>query len=359
MGRLPNLNILRFFLAMIVMLGHIGATSKNLGLPHFPDAPIRLKTNLAVYFFFTLSGFLIIRQLYLESLKGRLNIKYFYIRRMLRILPLYFIILFAGVSIYFVLLPLMGIQTGFENDLAELLKYFLLFLPNVYISVHPQDVGGILFILWSIGIELQFYLFIPLVVMAFPKHIIRSLLVLILLHIVSSALYPAIAGHYFNYYYFLTGGIVSILSIKVKLRFMGRIEIKILLILLFLVLFFTKFPVIRNDIVYYLVSAAIAALFICSISDYPIGVLKSKSLNYLGEISYGLYMYHMISITAILFLFSRLQLADKINNNFISAIIINLGVIASTIVIAHFSYQHIELFFIKKKSMFTSRTDKH
>ncbi len=241
MSRLPNLNILRFFLAMVVMLGHIGATSKNLGLPYLPDGPIRLKTNLAVFFFFTLSGFLIIRLLYLESLKGKLHLMNFYKRRMLRILPLYYIILFAGVSIYFVLLPMMGIQTGFKNDLGELLKYFLLFLPNVYISVHPQDVGGILFILWSIGIELQFYLFIPLVIMAFPKHIIRSLLVLVLLHIISSALFPAIAGHYFNYYYFLAGGIVSILSIKGKLRFMGRIEIKVILITAFPGIIFCKF----------------------------------------------------------------------------------------------------------------------
>jgi peptidoglycan/LPS O-acetylase OafA/YrhL len=86
MARLPNLNILRFFLAMVVMLGHIASTSNNLGLPYLPDVPILLKTNLAVYFFFTLSGFLIIRLLFLESRKGWLNLFNFYKRRMFRIL---------------------------------------------------------------------------------------------------------------------------------------------------------------------------------------------------------------------------------------------------------------------------------
>ena len=67
MAKLPNLNVLRFFLAMVVMLGHVSKTSKTLGLPSLPDIPLLQKGNLAVYFFFSLSGFLIIRQLYLES----------------------------------------------------------------------------------------------------------------------------------------------------------------------------------------------------------------------------------------------------------------------------------------------------
>ena len=352
MPRLPNLNVLRFFLAMVVMLGHISRTSKTLGLPHFPDIPILQKTNLAVYFFFSLSGFLIIRLLYLESQKGRLNLMNFYKRRMLRILPLYFIVLFTGVFIYFYLLPWLSIETGFKNDLGELLKYFVFFLPNVYIAQHSQDVGGIIYILWSIGLEEQFYLFIPLVIMAFPRHIVKALIVLVIVHIIASHQFPSIAGNYFNYYYFLAGGIISILSLQGKLYFLWRKDARVVLLILFFVLFFTHYIVIRNDILYYLVTSAIAGLFICSIADFPIIDLKNKSLNYLGEISYGLYMYHMICVTGILYLFSRLQIEILFKNQLLSTLAIHISVISLTVISAHLSYRYIEKYFMNLKKRF-------
>ena len=115
--------------------------------------------------------------------------------------------------------------------LAELFGYFLAFLPNVYISQHANDVGGILYVLWSIGIEIQFYLFVPFIVIAFPKHLVSALLFLVVLHVLASNLFPGIAGHYFNFYYFLAGGIISILSLKDKLEFLRLNVIKLTLII--------------------------------------------------------------------------------------------------------------------------------
>ncbi len=350
MAPLPNLNVLRFFLAMVVLLGHIAATSKNLGLPHFPYFPLLHKQNLAVYFFFCLSGFLIVRQLYLETQNNSLNVLHFYKRRLLRILPLYFLVLFTGILIYFVLLPLMGIQTGFHNNVPELLKYFVLGLPNVYISEHPRDVGGILFILWSIGIELQFYLFIPLLVIVFKRNLVTMLSGLIIIHILGSLWFPSIAGHYFNFYYFLAGGIISILSIRGKLMFMQSKWVGLVFLMLFCLLFLTDLIVIRNDIIYYVTTAFLAAFFICSIADFPTGKIENRTLNYFGEISYGIYMYHMICLTAILYLFTRLKLADTIASNAISVACISLPVIVFTILLAHLSYRYFESYFTKKKS---------
>ena len=354
MVRLPNLNVLRFFLAMVVLLGHVARTSNTLGLPSLPDIPILYKGNLAVYFFFCLSGFLIIRQLYLESQKGRLNLLNFYKRRMLRILPLYYLILAAGSIIYFVILPLIGYQTGFKNNVVELFSYYLAFLPNVYISQHASDVGGILYVLWSIGIEIQFYLFIPLIVMAFPKHLVSALLVLVALHVLASNQFPGIAGHYFNFYYFLAGGIISILGVNGKLGFLRLHVVRLILMVLFILLFFTRLVYISNDILFYLFTSMIAGLFICSIADFPIFTIKNRSLNYLGEISYGLYMYHMICITGILYLFKQFRLDESIQQNGLTAVIICVMVILSTIIIAHISYRYTETYFIRKKKAFIS-----
>jgi len=275
---------------------------------------------------------------------------------MLRILPLYYLILAAGSIIYFVILPLIGYQTGFKNNIVALLGYYLAFLPNVYISQHASDVGGILYVLWSIGIEIQFYLLIPLIVMAFPKHLISALLVLVALHVLASNQFPAIAGHYFNFYYFLIGGIISIVSVKGKLGFLRIQAVCLILMVLFILLFFTRLVHISSDILFYLFTSIIAALFICSIADFPILIIKNRLLNYLGEISYGLYMYHMICITGILYLFKRFQLEKRIHKNEVIAIIICVMVISSTIIIAHISYRYMETYFIRKKKALISLT---
>ena len=124
----------------------------------------------------------------------------------------------------------------------------------------------------------------------------------------------------------------------------------------FILLFFTRLVHISNDILYYLITSMIAALFICSIADFPIFIIKNRLLNYLGEISYGLYMYHMICITGILYLFNRFHLEEKIHQNNITAILICLMVLLSTIIIAHISYQYMETYFIRKKGAFRSFT---
>jgi peptidoglycan/LPS O-acetylase OafA/YrhL len=242
----------------------------------------------------------------------------------------------------------MEIETGFRINMAELLGYFLTFLPNVYIASHQNDVGGILFVLWSIGIEVQFYLAIPLVIMAFPKHIVKVLFALILLHIVATHQFPSIAWHNFNYYYFLFGGIISILSVQGNMTILKHKWISLNLLLLFILLFFANVVVIRNDIIYYLFTSFVASLFICSIADFPLLEIRNRSLYYLGEIAYEFYMYHMICITAILYIFPKLHSIFNINS-FFSLLFINLSAILLTIIVAHLSFQKIEKFFTKRR----------
>lgn len=63
---LPNLYALRLFLALLVVIFHIPISSSTLDFPSYNGLAIFNKGNLAVIYFFTLSGFLIIRLLYLE-----------------------------------------------------------------------------------------------------------------------------------------------------------------------------------------------------------------------------------------------------------------------------------------------------
>lgn len=174
MKTIPNLTALRFFLAVLVMIFHIPQFCEKRGLPFFNSLPIFNKGTESVYMFFSLSGFLIIRQLYLEKKeKDSISLYSFFARRMLRIFPLYYLVLLMGFLYYQIVLPYLGYN--FENNYS-LTKGILLtctFFANIFSTYSP---GGMIEMLWSISIEEQFYLLIaPLLFFVPAKKMIAFL----------------------------------------------------------------------------------------------------------------------------------------------------------------------------------------
>jgi peptidoglycan/LPS O-acetylase OafA/YrhL len=112
---------------------------------------------LGVQLFFVLSGFLITGIL-LDGKGQPHQLPHFYMRRMLRIFPLYFFVLLVG----FVLLPLLGLLPQWlESDRAHQVWYWT-FLIN---WAAPIVGGGSTFShFWSLAVEEQFYLLWPLLV---------------------------------------------------------------------------------------------------------------------------------------------------------------------------------------------------
>lgn len=89
---IPNITSLRFILAMLVVIFHISEFFQKRGFPYYNNLAVFHKGSEAVYGFFALSGFLIIKQLYKEKkATGTIALKAFYTRRMLRIFPLYYL----------------------------------------------------------------------------------------------------------------------------------------------------------------------------------------------------------------------------------------------------------------------------
>ncbi len=154
-----GLNALRFYAAVSVVVHHI-MYNPNVwyGLPNLPDTVGRFFINGtdAVHLFFVLSGFLITYLMLVERERsGTVSVKKFYVRRVLRIWPLYF----ALILITAFVLPL--IISGFKNPLANpvLAVLLVLFQGNIaFILYYPFPP---LEHLWSIAIEEQFYLVIP------------------------------------------------------------------------------------------------------------------------------------------------------------------------------------------------------
>ena len=349
MERIPNITGLRFFLAVFVLVFHISEFCSKHDIPFYNSLPVFHKGYEAVCVFFSLSGFLIIRQLFLEKeTTNTISLKNFYFRRALRIFPLYFLILIFGLSYYNYILPKFGFTGGFNTNynLYEGLLLSIFFMPNVFAVLYNP--GGIIDILWSIGVEEQFYLFIAPVLMFLPvRKIISFLLVSTFIFFV---LYFNIKGNILHkytmlFFYFTSSGIISILLLKKPQLLINKLVIYISLIS-FTFYFTTNYFVnLFSSSNYNLFSMLLFCIVIGVLSNKPYFILKHRVITYLGKISYGIYVYHAIVIQLIgliyIKLFSNLGL-----NNYLIIVIYNASVLITTICISHFSYQYFEKFFI-------------
>ena len=153
-----NINGLRFLGALGVLFFHCstlpGSIWGEFSEGYWYDKVYFLlgRGHLGIILFFVISGFLITSILLWEfDARGRIHTGKFFLRRLLRMWPLYFLILVFGFYI-FPHLPY-GIET-----VHELWRY-LLFLPNIDEIINgPNDPINFLSTLWSLGVEEQFYI---------------------------------------------------------------------------------------------------------------------------------------------------------------------------------------------------------
>jgi Predicted acyltransferases len=365
-----NLNGFRFFAASLVIITHIELFKRRIGLDNIWANPFVFESGSAgVDFFFVLSGFLISYLLLTEKAKiGNINIKKFYIRRILRIWPLYYaVVLFCFLAIpYINLLFFKSYSTGiFEN--FELKFLFCLFMmPNVALSV----IGGIPYAapIWSIGVEEQFYLMWPYI-MRKHKNLFRTIVIFIVSFIAIKVLLVVIhkvspldpdvfvrikdflvatrmecmgigaAGAYLYYYKFKSS------------RFLSSNQMSaICLVLIPLVLYFAG----RLFELHHIVLAVLFLIVImnAATNEYTFIKLENKVFYYLGNISYGIYLLHPICIGVVLKLLLIYKLNDR--NFALFNIALYLLTFALTIGLASASYIFFEKRFLNYKLKFAN-----
>lgn len=180
----PVFNALRALAALSVVVSHIEQFKFTQNIAGLFETPA-LQRPSAVMFFFVLSGFLITYLLLVEQDSyGRIAIGQFYLRRCLRIWPLYFLtILWA-----FFFLPGLHGMSNLNADLSveyyPKLILFMVILPNVALMLFPPVLAAAH--TWSVGAEEQFYLLWPLFVRAFARHLIPASLALIAIKVLVS-----------------------------------------------------------------------------------------------------------------------------------------------------------------------------
>ena len=347
-----NLDPLRGFLALVVVIFHLNAFSINQGFVHLPLTPILDKGSEAVLVFFTLSGYLIIGQLWQEKKDtGAIAIGNFYLRRILRLYPVYYTVLFIGLGAYYYLFPKLGIDGTPDCDISKALLLNIAFLPNVF--KHTCDPGSILTILWSIGIEEQFYLIIaPLFALIPNKRSLPILASFTLLYFVAFHLPSAqtLRDYIMVFFFMSAGGTMAIIN-KIGYQFYARQRLtKWIVYFGFVTIFFTDMLTFDQDAMKHGIYLICFSLFIPTLAHDENFMGVNKWTVSLGKFSYGIYMYHMIVINGVLFVGSKL-LNYGINPNLVFTF--NwIGTIGLTVLTAYLSYTYFEMPFLKLKNRF-------
>jgi len=362
-----GLNSLRFFAAFLVLMHHSETIREKNGIENFDWLGLFKNGGNAVTFFFVLSGFLITYLLLKETnTTGTISIKKFYIKRLLRIWPLYFLLFILGVIILPQLFGLFNINYEMPYTFNQVWYYFVFFLPGLvtfYFGHHLLEP------LWSIGVEEVFYLVWAPIFKFFKGKILKILLsiifikvVLMLLsifviksdlfdYIVNTFSFEAMAiGGLGAYFIFNRRAPVSNLFIYKK----GIQIITYTALAIFLIFNINVDNVIWNSIFKTPIFSQILLDFMflyliigVSLIENSVIKLRSRWLSFLGEISYGIYMYHMVIIYAIvLFLKKYLVTLDIITGSLVYYFILTTSVILT----AYISKIVFENYFLRLKA---------
>lgn len=324
--------------------------------------------NLGVNFFFVLSGFLITFLLIEEKkLNRQIDLRNFWIRRILRIWPLFYFCVFFG----FVMFPMIKEFFGqVPNETASPLMY-LTFLNNFDIIRSGLPDSSVLGVLWSVAIEEQFYLLWPVILFALP---VRNYWMAFAAIIVSSLFYRAMNDspllhehHTLSCIGDMAIGAFGAWMISESKKFkelfenLKKYQIAIIYILFGLVFLFRD-EVMFSSFPLRIFERSIIALIMLSIileQNYAKNSLFKmsdfKRISKLGTITYGLYCLHFIGILVATTITKKLGINTGLYQVLFLDTFMALGF---TIFIASISYRFYETPFLKLKNKFAYITMK-
>jgi peptidoglycan/LPS O-acetylase OafA/YrhL len=362
-----NLNALRFFAATAVIFHHVEQYKYWIGLPNaWGNTTIDALGHKAVSLFFVLSGFLITFLLLTEKEKtGDIHIREFYMRRVLRIWPLYFLIVVLCVFIVPRVFQVSDVGVSiYEGNYALKVVLLFLVLPNLVRVFSPTVVGGNQ--LWSIGVEEQFYLIWPVLVRWFFNSMIAFLFVfigikaLIMVGLLAMAsvspvdsLWPAVLRFWqlLQIEQMAIGGVGAWILFHRKTFWMNLIYHRLVWGVCCVAFFVLMVAPFHHWTVSY-VEAVVFMILIVNVSTNPrlTFSLEHPVLNTLGNISYGIYMYHTLCITFCLY--TLRYFAVHTMNSVLFNVLLYASSVIFTIVIAYFSYEYFEKAFLALKERF-------
>lgn len=311
-----------------------------------------------VQIFFTISGFLITANL-LKSLNKDPDgpklpiIKNFMIRRALRLFPVYylFIIIFWLAKRY--------LSLYLWQD--EFTPYFFTYTPNFFVYRSGSGAAGCFAHLWSLGVEEQFYLLWPWIILfstgKFRIQIISGMMAFSLVYIFMHYDNTNIGALPFvNFHTLGTGALLAVFYVQsgtvidwLREKRFSLFLVTFIQLLVVLCLFRDSSPLwhLWREISLCCCTFSIVLTSIFGWKGWMGYIMRNKQMQYIGTISYGIYLYHM----PVPYVFRAV--ADKLSPGWHIAplwfLFLCMGI---TIVIAAVSYRFIETPFLKLKRYF-------
>ena len=347
----PELDALRFFAFLCVFQHHTGLPTSI----HLPQILVLIHAagEFGVCLFFLLSAYLITDLLWHErSRTGDIHLGSFYLRRILRIWPLYFLFLALGVGAGFIWPNLAVEPMRIVASLLLLGNWFTASFGSASNPIAP---------LWSISVEEQFYVLMPPLARAGGKRalLVASAIVLILAYLVlwwlgirhASANVGVWTNSLVQFQFFAVGCILAtVLNGKApNLPLLARLGIVFIGLCLWILAarggLADTLPLQPTVLCagYTIALAGTTLLFLATLGTQ---LAIPGWLRYLGKISYGLYVYHL----AVMDFFGATKIywdgtAAKLVRGVVELLV--------TIAIASISYQFLERPFLRLKERFT------
>jgi peptidoglycan/LPS O-acetylase OafA/YrhL len=368
----PSFNGIRFIAASAVVCHHIEQFKSIFGFSAAFDQTteypqIYQAGRLGVALFFVLSGFLITYLLLAEKqVSGRIATGNFYVRRILRIWPLYFLII--GLSFFvFPRIPALYVP-GWSDYTYDYfwpkLGLFVLVMPNVAITLYHEMAFSSH--TWSIGVEEQFYLIWPWLIGSLRPR--RTLLVLGSIALILAGAFFWIrfgpgsiqptAGTtqlviadflaHFRIGAMAIGGIGAYLVFIdhsiLKFLFKKWVQAVVYAVLAFLLVIGYRIPGLNYE-----GYALFFVFLLMNLAHNPNSIinLENRLCTFMGRISYGVYMYHPVIIVLCLYTLRQLM---PYSTTF--SILLYVSSYVLTTLVAWLSYEYFEKQFLKLKDRF-------
>lgn len=345
-----GLNGLRAIAAFSVVFSHTGISLDRFGGAQTSGLAL---ASYGVTIFFSLSGFLITYLLLAEKDRFKsIDIKKFYFRRILRIWPLYFLYFFLAIGVTYLYAPsFIGSNTAWYFFLGANFPYIL--STGIPLLLHY----------WSLAVEEQFYLFWPLIIKKAgnPLKSVLVFFVLFFLIKILTRIYQSQTGNILPYYFMevtrfdcmAIGALGAILYFKKNVLFLKgsfSLPAQVLAWGLLILIALERFNIasmIDDTIV-----ALATVIMIMNISCNPKSLVKlnNKVFDYLGKISFGIYVYHPLII------FLLTLVAKNIFKGLPQAtcyVLTFLLISAGTILVASLSYNYFEKKFLNIKTKYS------